>query len=98
MRDLSLVLQQLRLQQADGKSPSDVTQAQVELLLARIAALTDELRGAHPSETSGATARLLLADLAMAAAQFRGHANELGERLTRALDNARLALDDRGQG
>lgn len=92
--DLTSLLQQLRLSQADGKSPSEVTQAQVELLLARIASLTDVLRGAAESSgTFRVAARLLLADLAMVAAQFRGNTNARGERLTRALDEARLALE-----
>lgn len=93
MDDLAVVLQQLRLQRAEAHSPSEVTQAQVELLLARIASVTDALRGARPSETSGAATRLLLADIAMATASFRSHANEVGIRLSRALEDARLALE-----
>lgn len=91
---LAALLQQLRLQQADGKLPSEVTQAQVDLLLARIASLTEALRGAaEQNATFRVGARLLLADVAMVAAQFRGNTNAFGERLTRALESAQQALD-----
>ncbi len=91
---LSAVLQQLRLQHADRKSPSEVTHAEIELLLARIALLTETLGGAAQStETFRAAARLLLADVAMVTAHFRGDTNALSERLTRALEDAQLALE-----
>ncbi len=91
--DLTAVLQRLHLHQAGTRSPSEVTQAQIELLLARIAALTETLRGAESNESSRIAARLLLADVAMVAAQFRGNTNALGERLTRVLKNVRLTLE-----
>ena len=91
---LTAILQQLRLQRADGKLPPDVARAQVDLLLARVAALTGALRnGAQPDNQTSASMRLLLADLAMVTAQFRGHTNAVGEQLARALENARSALD-----
>jgi len=86
------LLQQLRLQQPHSKSPSEATQAQLELFLNRIASLTGALRDAPPGDASAAAARLLLADLAMVAAQFRGRTSELGERLAQALERAELAL------
>ena len=90
---LSAVLQQLRLQHADRKSPSEVTQAEIDLLLARIASLSETLGGAAQStETFRIAARLLLADVAMVTAHFRGSTNMLSERLTRALEDAQLAL------
>jgi hypothetical protein len=93
--DLTTILKQLQLQRADGKSPADVTHAQVELLLARIASLTDALRGAPQSgDASQITARLLLADVAMVAAQFRGTTTSLNEQLLRALERARLAIEN----
>lgn len=91
---LAALLQQLRLQQAEGQAPSEVTQAQVDLLLARIASLTEALRGSSDSSAAfRVTARLLLADVAMVTAQFRGNTNAIGERLTRAMENAQLALN-----
>ena len=93
---LTAVLQRLRPHQAGTQSPSEVTQAQVELLMVRIASLTEALRGAESNESSRNAARLLLADVAMVASQFRGNTNALDERLTRALENARLALESTG--
>ena len=91
---LSAVLQQLPLQHADRKSPSEVTQAEIELLLARVASLSETLGGATQStETFRTAARLLLADVAMVTAHFRGDSNTLSERLTRALEDAQLALE-----
>ena len=90
---LTALLQRLGLQQADGTSPTDVTQAQIELLLTRVAALTEQLRRGPSREDLQATTRLLLADLAMVASQFRGKTNVLGERLTHALESAHLALE-----
>ena len=91
--DLTAVLRRLRLHEAGTLSPSEVTQAQVELLLARIASLTETLRGAASNEASRTAAHLLLADLAMVAAQVRGNTNALGERLTHVLANVRLTLE-----
>ena len=91
--DLTAVLQQLRLHQAWTQSPSEITQAQVELLLVRIAVLTEALRGAESNESSRSATRLLLADVAMVSAQFRGNTNALGERLTRMLEHTRLAIE-----
>lgn len=88
---LSAVLQRLGLQQAHGNSAADVTQAHIELLLSRIAALTEQLRAAT-AEPSRDAARLLLADVSMVAAQVRGNTTVLDERLGRALDSARLVL------
>jgi hypothetical protein len=90
---LTALLQRLRLHQAGTQSPSEVTQAQVELLLARIASLTGALSGAESNESSRIAARLLLSDVAMVAAQLRGNTNALGERLTRVLENVRLTLE-----
>lgn len=90
--DLTALLRRLRLHEAGTLSPSEVTQAQVELLLARIASLTETLRGAESNEASRTAAHLLLADLAMVAAQIRGNTNALGERLAHVLENVRLTL------
>ena len=95
--ELTALLQQLRLQQSGGKSPTEVAQAQTDLLLSRIASLSDTLRdtqgGAEWNDASRAAARLLLADLAMVAAEVRGNATALHEQLTATLDDARIALE-----
>lgn len=95
---LRSVLRELRVQQPDGKTASQATRSQIELLLTRIGSLTEALRSApagdaSDSDVSDTATRLLLADLAMVAAQFRGHTSELGERLAHALEHARLALE-----
>ena len=91
--DLASVLQQLRLQRPGASSPVEATQAQIELLLTRIASLTEALRGEAPNGSSPEMARLLLADLSMVAAQFRGNTTAVGDRLTRVLDDVRAALE-----
>lgn len=91
--DLTALLERLRLQPAGPASLSEVNRAQLDLLLARIASLTDALRGAPSDETSRLAARLLLADLGLVAAQFRGRANDIAGALTRALDGIRCGLE-----
>ena len=95
---LADLLQELRLQQPGAKSPSEVNRAQTDLLLTRIASLTDTLRGAEWNDTSRAAARLLLADLAMVTAQFRGHSTAIGERLASTLKNLTAALAPTADG
>ena len=95
VHDLAALLQQLTLQQAERKLSPEVTQDQIKLLLSRIVSLTGALRdAADTSETFRTMARLLLADLAMVTAQFRADTIALGERLNRALEDARLVLDN----
>ena len=91
--DLTAVLQRIRLHQAGTQPPSEVTQAQVELLLTRIASLTEILRGGGTDASARTAARLLLADAAMVTAQFRGSANEVGERLAGVLEHVALTLE-----
>jgi len=95
--DLILLLERLLVQSAGVKSTPDVTREQVDVLITRIAALTDALRGAAEDNTAKIASRMLIADLAAVTAQFRGRANELSEVLTRALDNLRKELDDAEQ-
>jgi hypothetical protein len=81
--DLTALLEAFRPQHAGTKVASEVTQAQVDSTLARIASLTEALRGAEPNETSRLAERLLLADLAFVAAQLRGQSNTLRQLLIR---------------
>ena len=102
---LRSVLRDLRVPQPGGKTASQATRAQIDLLLTRIGSLTEALRpalsgtappgDASDSDASDTATRLLLADLAMVAAQFRGNTGELGERLSHAVERARLALEGR---
>ena len=91
--DLTALLQDLRLQRAGAQSPAKVSQAQTDLLLARISSLTDSLRGVELNGPSRAAGRLLLADLAMVAAEIRGNATTVHEQLTATLEDARAALE-----
>jgi len=84
--DLTALLERLRLQSAGAASLPEVHQAQLDLLLARIASLTEALRDTKSDETSRLAARLLVADLGLVAAQFRGRANDIAASLTRAID------------
>ena len=96
--DLSALLQQLGLQKPGAASPSEVNQAQTDLLIARMASLTETLRTAEWNDTSRAAARLLLADLAMVAAQFRGQATAIGEKLATTLEHVRVDLERTSDG
>lgn len=91
---LAAALERLQLRPAAVLTGQAVTQGQVELTCARIAALTDLLRADTVwSETTRLTARLLLADLGAVSAQFRATANEDAETLTRTIDSIRSLLD-----
>lgn len=92
--DLTLLLERLRLPPAGAKPTSDVTLEQVDLLLARIASLTETLCGAAENETTRLASRILIGDLALVAAQFRGRANELTAALTRARDDTRAEIEN----
>jgi hypothetical protein len=92
--DLTALLERLRLHPAGRASLSEVNQAHLDLLLGRIASLTDALRDAQSDETARLTARLLLADLALVAAQFRGRANDVAGALARAADGIRSGLEN----
>ncbi len=92
--DLTVLLERLRLPPAGAKPTSDVTLEQVDVLLARIASLTEALRGAAENETTQLASRILIGDLALVAAQFRGRANELSSALTRARDDIRAELEN----
>ena len=95
--ELILLLEGLRLPLAGEKPAPDVTLEQVDVLLARIASLTEALRGAEEDETAQLASRILIGDLALVTAQFRGRANELAEALTRARVDIRGELDNTAQ-
>jgi hypothetical protein len=92
--DLILLLERLRLPSAGAKYTPEVIREQGDVLITRIAALTEALRGAAEDETSKLASRMLIGDLALVAAQFRGRANELVASLTRARDDIRGELDN----
>jgi hypothetical protein len=91
------LLQQLQLQASRADTPFDAAQAQSDLLLDRLAALTRALRGADASDSSRIAARLLLADVAMTTAGIRGEASAHEASLTRVLDDVREILERTGE-
>lgn len=83
--DLIALLERVPLA-TPARSLAGIRQAKLELTLARVASLTDALRGAEPTDASRVAARLLLADLADVAAQFRTGIREISDALTSAAD------------
>ena len=91
--ELTGLLERFRLPQAAAKATADVSQEQLDLLLARIASLTEALRDAEANDTTRLATRLLLNDLGLVSAHFRARANEIGAALTRALEGISDELD-----
>ncbi|MDA1183139.1 MAG: hypothetical protein O2930_00670 [Acidobacteria bacterium] len=91
--DLVRLLEQRHLPPAGATHTADVTREQVDILIARIASLTEALRDAAEDDTARLASRMLLEDLALVVAQFRGRANELVDLLTRARDGIRSESD-----
>ena len=91
--DVTALIAGLSLVPAEPRSPTDLTQAELDLVLARMSALITLLRDAAPSDTTRLAERLLLADLAFVAARFRAGADAASASLEGALDALRSALD-----
>jgi len=87
--DLTALLERFRSDRVGARPAAEVSEAQLQLLLARMAALTDTLREAEPSETARLASRLLMNDLAAVADQFRGRANTMRAALAKALKDLR---------
>jgi hypothetical protein len=87
------ILDRFGVERPGARSVSEITDGQVELLLARIAALTDALRGAEPNDATVIATRVLISDLTLVAGQFRGRANGMRKELTTALADLRGAFD-----
>ena len=73
--ELTQLLERFPLERAGGRPLEATTETQVQLLLGRIAALTEALRGRESNETTRLASRMLLVDLTSAAAYFRGRTN-----------------------
>jgi hypothetical protein len=86
---LTELLDRFQMERAGGKKLEEVADAQAQVLTARIAALTDLLRGAEPSEAMALASRILLRDLTAVAAHFRGRANGMRASLAKALAELR---------
>jgi hypothetical protein len=94
--DLLDILTRLRLQPADATSAAAAARGQLEIVVARIAALTDALRAGGGDADARLASRLLLADVGQVVAQLRGEANELAAALDRALEALRSAAQPTG--
>ena len=93
MTDLARLLRQLPVQTTSAVSSNEAAQAQLDILINRIATLTSALRGAPPNDAARAAARLLLADVAMVTAQFRATLTGTGEQLNAELERVRLTIE-----
>ena len=91
--DITALFERLDVQRAGARTSSEIADAQIELLLARVATLTVALGAAPPNDAAHLASRVLLDDLAMIAAQFRSRANAMRASLTNALDDLREALE-----
>jgi hypothetical protein len=90
--DLTTLLERFRIERGTASTAGEAADAQLQILVARIAELTGVLRDAPADDTGRLAARLLLADLAQVAGQFRGRANETGASIASALDHLAEAL------
>ena len=90
--DLTALIERFPVERAGAKGGPEVIESQAQLLLARIAALTDALRDGQGSETERLAARMLVGDLATVVGQFRGRANTVRGALTEAEQGLREAL------
>lgn len=90
--DLTTLLERFRIERGTASTAGEAADAQLQILMARIAELTAALREAPDNGTATLGARLLLADLAQVAGQFRGRATETGASLASALDQIAEAL------
>jgi hypothetical protein len=94
LNELTDLLERFRPERAAGKVPAEITEAQIQLLLARIAALTDALRGAEANEPARLAMRVALNDLGTIADYFRARTNTMRDALAKALADLRDACSE----
>jgi hypothetical protein len=89
--DLMALFERFRLRPQDVPTVAFATRTQLDLMLARITALTDLVRSSDPvaDDASRLAIRLLLVDLGVLSAWLRGEANEKAAALGRVLDEVR---------
>jgi hypothetical protein len=90
--DLTRLLERLAIERGHAQTGAQASDAQIELLVARITLLTEALRGAAAGDAARLAARLLVADLAQVTAQFRGRTNGIRTTLESAVEEMRAAL------
>jgi hypothetical protein len=91
--ELTSLLERCSSAHAGRQRAATAGQPHVELLVARIAALTEALRDADSNEVTRLAERMLVADLALTAEQFRAGASAIGSSLAAALDTLRDTLE-----
>jgi hypothetical protein len=96
--ELTRLLERFPLERTGDRTFEKVADAQVQILAARIAALTDMLRDAKPNETVNLASRILLEHLTAVAAHFRGRANAMQSLLGKALAGPRDARHESTDG
>jgi hypothetical protein len=89
--ELTALVERFCPDRAGSRVPPEIAESQVQLVLARIAALTELLRGAEPNEPARMAARMALNDLAAVAEQFRGRTNAMRATLAKAIAELREA-------
>ena len=90
--DLTRLLEQLTIERGRAQTGAQASDAQIELLIARIKLLTEALRGAASGDAARLAARLLVVDLAQVTAQFRGRTNGIRAALESAVEEMRAVL------
>ena len=90
--DLTHLFERLTVERAGAQTSVQAGEAQIEMLCARVALLTEALRDAEASDAARLAARVLLADLVQVTAQFRGRANTIRASLEAAVHDMRAAL------
>ena len=95
LHELADLLERFRPERAAGKAtPAEIGEAQVQIVLARLAALTEMLRGVELNEPARLAIRVALNDLATIAEQFRGRTNTMRAALEHALADSRNARSE----
>jgi len=92
--DLTELLGRFRPERAGQKASPEIAEVQIQLLLTRVAALTDALRGAQSNQTTRLASRIVLNDLSAVAGQFRARANTMRPALAKALADLRDARSE----
>ena len=94
--ELAQLLERFPLERASGRTLDETVDMQIQVLLARIEALTEMLRRAGRDENAHLASRILLSDLTAVAVHFRGRTNTMRSTLAevRALPRNQLTASN----
>jgi hypothetical protein len=90
--DLIALVERVRLA-LPAASALDAQKTQLDLALARIASLTESLRGSGWTDANRIAARILLSDLALVASQLRGSTRDVSDALVNAVHGLNASLE-----